>query len=45
MTSDKDKEIFVGKQLRQIVKTEIDELAHKLNINFQTAKLVQRFDC
>lgn len=38
----RDKEYFIGEQLRQIVKTPTDRLAHKLGVHFNTVKLIQK---
>lgn len=37
----RDIEDFVGKQLRRIIKTPTERLAHILGVDFQTAKLIQ----
>lgn len=37
----KKEEDFIGDELRKIIKLPTDELAHKLNIHYETAKLIQ----
>jgi len=34
-------EDFIGNELRKIIKLPIDELVHKLDIHYETAKLIQ----
>ena len=39
--NNRDIEEFIGKQLRQIIEMPTDRLAHKLGVDFQTARLIQ----